>query len=249
MKSPAPEHTRHSAIAGEPAAATRFPNLKPKDAGTLIVLRRDPDNTRVLMGRRSDAHVFMPGAVVFPGGRVDRSDRHGPALDALHPAVEAKLALATRNAEPARARAIALAAIRETYEETGVLIGRREAASKAPRTAAWAPFIQRGVMPTLAPLRLIARAITPPRRSRRFDARFFAVFADAIADQAEVPDHELQSPAWLTFEEARDHDLPRITRAILDGLEKRLGRDPNLAPDGAVPFYSMRRGTFVMELL
>src|SRR5688572_13694594 len=87
-----------SATAEEFTAKAGFPNTRPKDAATLIVLRRDPDFIRVLMGRRSNAHVFMPGAVVFPGGRVDRSDRHGPALDELHPAVEAKLSLASRNA-------------------------------------------------------------------------------------------------------------------------------------------------------
>lgn len=227
----------------KPDAAAQFPNVRPKDAATLIVLRRDPDGIRVLMGRRSDGHEFMPGAVVFPGGRVEACDRHGPALDELHPGVQAKLALATRNAGPARARAFALAAIRETYEETGVLVGRRDETARQPASPAWAPFIDHGVVPSLAPLRLIARAITPPRRfSRRFDARFFAVFADAIAAEVAVPDQELQSPAWLSFEDARGHNLPRSTRTVLDCLEARLRHDPDLKPDGPVQFVHMLHG-------
>jgi 8-oxo-dGTP pyrophosphatase MutT (NUDIX family) len=224
------------------------PKLRPKDAATLIVLRRDPDAIRVLMGRRSEAHVFMPGAVVFPGGRVDRADRHGPAFDDLHPAVVAKLGVGARNADAGRARAIALAAIRETYEETGVMIGRRGAPQRSG-AAAWRPFLEHGVIPVLSPLRFVARAITPPGRSRRFDARFFAVFSDAVAAAVEVPDHELQSPAWLTFDEARTHPLPRITRTVLDHLEARLAREPQLAPDGPAPFHRMRRGKFHVEEL
>ena len=231
----------------EPAEAS-YPNLRPKDAATLIVLRRDGDATRILMGRRSDRHVFMPGAVVFPGGRVDRGDRSAPSCDGLLPDVEAKLGLRTRNAQPARARALALAAIREAFEETGILIGRAGQGSRS-RSAGWAPFLRHGIVPSLTPLRFVARAITPPRRSRRFDARFFAVSAEAIAAEVPVPDSELQAPAWLTFAEARQHPLPRITRAILDGLELRLQHDPELAPGGPVPIHFMRRGRLCTELL
>lgn len=202
------------------------------------------------MGRRADAHAFMPGAVVFPGGKVERNDRYGPALDELHPAVEAKLLLTLRKSDARRARAIALAAIRETYEETGVLIGRPGPPPPGLRGAAWSAFLEAGVVPSLTPLRLIARAITPPGRfSRRFDARFFAVTADAIGAEIPVPDGELQRPEWLTFEEARRHAIPDITRAIMDGLEKRLQADPTLAPGGPIPFHVMRRGKFHVDLL
>jgi 8-oxo-dGTP pyrophosphatase MutT (NUDIX family) len=233
----------------EPATAS-FPNVRPKDAATLIVLRRDPDRIRVLMGRRSDQHRFMPGAVVFPGGKVDRADSRGPAADDLHPAVAAKLALSTRNPDPRRARVIALAAIREAYEEAGILIGKKMAAGRASSSPAWAPFLQRGILPSLAPLRFVARAITPPGRFRhRFDARFFAVFADAIAAEVEVPGDELGHPAWLSFDEARAHALSRPTRFVLDSLEPRLQQDPDLAPDGPAPFLVTRRGKACIEVL
>lgn len=225
------------------------PNRRPKDAATLIVLRREADRYRVLMGRRSDRHAFMPGAVVFPGGRVDRADWLAPSADKLHPNVEAKLALAVRKPDPRRSRAIALAGIRETFEETGVAIGRMGPATSGRRNRAWRPFLATGVVPMLSPLRLIARAITPPRRSRRFDARFFAIFEEAIAAEVEAPDDELHNPCWLTFGEARDLRLPRITRAVLDLLEARLAQDRDLAADAPVPFYYMRHGRYRMDSL
>ncbi len=223
---------------GETAARVR-----PKDAGTLIVLDRSGSVPKVLMGRRSDRHVFMPGMVVFPGGRVDNADRHAPTADTLDPIVEAKLLLEMRNRPSrSRARAIALAAIREAYEETGILVGRPGRPERAVTAGPWRPFLDHDVLPALGALRLVARAITPPGRHRRFDARFFAVFADAVAATVEPPHQELIGPAWLTFDEARAHPLPRITRFVLDDVERRLADDPDLPPDGPVPFHSMRHG-------
>src|SRR5215472_10249264 len=94
----------------------RHPNVRPKDAASLVLVRRDADTVRVLMGERAKAHVFLPGRFVFPGGRLDSSDfRLGAATD-LRPEVRAKVAA---DIPAGRARALALAAIRETFEETG----------------------------------------------------------------------------------------------------------------------------------
>jgi 8-oxo-dGTP pyrophosphatase MutT (NUDIX family) len=226
------------------------PTIRPKDAATLIALRRDGGALRVLMGRRSQAHVFMPGMVVFPGGRVDRGDRFAPAADALHPEVEAKLVAATRGrASPGRARALALAALREAYEETGLLLGRPGAPERQVRDPAWRAFLAHGLLPSLAPLRLVAQAITPPGRVRRFDARFFAAFVEDGAAEVEPPHSELLAPAWLTFEEALQHPLPRITRMVLDHLGDRLADDPALSPGGPALFSEMRHGRYRTALL
>lgn len=201
--------------------------VRARDAATLIVLRRDADAMRLLMGWRSARHVFHPGAIVFPGGCVDAADAGAPAADELHPDVDAKLRVA---ASSAPSRRLALAAIRETFEEVGILIG-------APGDAAARP-----ILPKLSALRFVGRAITPPGRERRYDARFFAVFADAIAMQVPPPEDELVSPVWLTFDEARSHPLLAITRMILDQLGDRLAKDPTLAPGAPVPFHFMTRG-------
>ncbi|MYZ46677.1 NUDIX hydrolase [Propylenella binzhouense] len=224
--------------------------LRPKDAGALIVLDRSGADLRVLMGRRSHRHVFMPGYLVFPGGRIEAADRHAPAASELDPIVEAKLLLEMRERPSrARARAIALAALRETYEEAGLVIGERGSPARPVRNGAWRPYVATGVVPALGRLALVARAITPPNRIRRFDARFFAVFADAVAATVEPPQDELVEPAWLTFAEARAHPLAEITRLIFDDLEARLAADPDLGPDGPVPLHSMRRGRRVREWL
>ena len=226
------------------------PNRRPKDAATIIVLSRRPGGLRVLMGQRSAEHAFLPGKVVFPGGRTDRADYHAPFAQNLHPQVMAKLTVNMRGPTSAkRPQALALSAIRETYEETGVLLGNACADPPAMRNAAWRDFLSHGVLPDLSPLRLIARAITPPRFKRRFDARFFAVFDDAIVAKVAVPDNELIDPAWLTIEEARDHPLPDITRTVLAELEQRLAGDPDLRADESVPFYYMRRGRFRRDLI
>lgn len=226
------------------------PNRRPKDAATIIVLHRQAKTIRVLMGRRSADHAFLPGMLVFPGGKTDRSDYYAPFGQNLHPQVMAKLMVNMRGrASARRAQALALSAIRETYEETGVLLGNSCANPPAMRNAAWRDFLSHGVLPDLFPLRLIARAITPPRFKRRFDARFFAVFDDAIVSKVAVPDNELIDPTWLTIEEARDHPLPDITRTILGELEQRLAGDPDLQADKPVPFYYMQRGRFRRDLI
>ncbi len=229
-----------SAAVDEPAAGQRRKSLRPKDAATLIVLRRDPDAIRLLMGRRSLRHVFHPDKVVFPGGRVDVSDRLVPAIDELHPAVEARLRVGGRRSS---VRSIALAAIRETFEEVGVVIGEKGVAPPGHRIPGnWAAFLEMGLLPSLSRLRLVARAITPPGRIRRYDARFFAVFADAVAAEVIVAEDELIAPAWLTFDEARASPLPAITRRVLDGLESRLADDPELSPEAPVPFHYVKHG-------
>lgn len=224
------------------------PVVRPRDAATLIVYRRDEDAIRLLMGRRAPGMAFMPGALVFPGGRIERGDRRAPSVDALHPAVESKLQLISRF-DAARARALALAAVRETFEETGYLLGESTTTAPAKTAPGWEEFLGHGVVPRLSDFRMVARAITPPKMPRRFDARFFAVQATAIAKQVPVPDDELESPAWVTFAEALAHDtLPHITRLVLTELQPRL-IDGDLAPDADVNFRRMRRGKFGITVL
>ncbi|MEM1317090.1 MAG: NUDIX hydrolase, partial [Pseudomonadota bacterium] len=100
----------------------RAPNMRPKDASTLIILDGHGPKAKVLMGRRHERHKFMPGLFVFPGGRVDAGDGAVASADNLHPLVEEKL-LSNLRGRPSqrRTRGIALAAIRETYEEAGLL--------------------------------------------------------------------------------------------------------------------------------
>jgi 8-oxo-dGTP pyrophosphatase MutT (NUDIX family) len=149
-----------------------LPHIRPRDAATLLVIRRDGPVPRVLMGRRVRGHAFMPDKWVFPGGRIHPSDYRVKAASDLAPDAAAALA---RTCTSARARALAATAIRETFEETGLIVGR--AGRGGTRSTEWREFLGTGHLPDLAPLAFVARAITPPARTRRFDARFFTVDA------------------------------------------------------------------------
>lgn len=227
-----------------PARTVAQRALRPRDAATLLILDRGAGGQpRVLVGRRHHRHVFMPGMFVFPGGRVDPGDSRVAVTDDYEPAVAAKLMVDMRGPKTAaRARAFGIAAVRETYEEAGLFVGARSAHS-APRGRGFEAFSERGLMPSLAPMRLVARAITPPGRPRRFDARFLAVWADAVVDrlpEGTGPSGELEELTWVGLDEALTLELPRITHVVLGELAARLVDDPELSPDWPAPFFSWR---------
>lgn len=224
--------------------------LRPRDAGTLILLDRRNGVPFVLIGRRRRGHAFMPGKFVFPGGRTDPSDgriRTGDALDARE--LEKLTSGPGRKASAIRARAIALSAVRETYEEAGYLIGARGAFDTPHKD--WQGFVEHGVAPALSRLRFVARAITPPGRVRRFDTRFFATFVGSVAVTLKDggPTDELEELAWLPMREAMEADVPVITRTVLDELGRRLAIDPELSPGGDVPFYHMKHNRFRRDII
>lgn len=254
MSAPSPildAEERLARLTGE-ARDRAFPNLRPKDAATLVILDKSSATPRILMGKRHANHRFMPGKFVFPGGRIEPGDARVPVAGHLAEGVLG--ALTTRVPRPSitRARALALAAIRETFEETGIIIGQTgDVAGSEKFGKNWAEFLSTGHRPDLAPLAYFARAITPPRRPKRFDTRFFVVEAKAIAHQ--VPDvvneeSELTELRWLTLAETAALPLPAITRVMLAELEGMLaaGGPHHGMP---VPFYFERRGTFCREMI
>jgi len=229
------------------------PNQRWRDAATLILIDRSEPVPKVLLGRRHAGHKFLPGRFVFPGGRVERSDARMPVATPLHAAVEAQLLKRVRRPSPAKARAFALAAIRETFEETGLLVGQRQDgahnAQRPPGRRATL-FEQAGVYPDLASIHFVARALTPPGRPRRFDTRFFAADATAIAHRVDGvvgPDAELVELVWLPITEVERLDMPTITKVALKELEARSAA--GFGHDLPVPFYRMLNRRFVREVL
>lgn len=223
---------------------------RPRDAATLILIDRSGDEVRVLMGRRSQKHAFMPGRLVFPGGRTDRDDGRVVTGDEMLPDVSAKLQGGRSKAlSQTRARAIVLSAVRETYEEAGLLIG--DLGDYQCRSAAWQAFADNNVIPSLANLRIIARAITPPGRVRRFDTYFVAAWRDSVAVALPEggPTQELEELVWLPIPEAMQQEVPLITKSILQDLQARLVEDPELSPAHPIPFYRMRHGKFLRDLI
>ena len=198
---------------------------RPVDAATMVVWRRRRGAVEVLMGRRHHNHVFMPHAYVFPGGRVDAGDRTLAPETPLRADVQARL---ERAANPTRARAIAAAAVRETWEETGLVIGGVEDGALRPR---------------LGGLDYFFRAITPPGRSRRFDARFFVVEADGATGKL-AGDGELVDMAFRTFEDSRLLDVAGITRIAMAEAERHIANPPPPDPERPVPLSRFLRGQY-----
>jgi 8-oxo-dGTP pyrophosphatase MutT (NUDIX family) len=239
------EHMTHT------ARASTAPAPRPRDAATLILIDRSGPTPKVLLGKRHRGHVFMPGKFVFPGGRVEPHDRHIPVVGRLDPAIEEKLMRHVSRPSRDKARALAVAAIREVFEETGLLVGRKvEDTRRVAGDGPVDPFAAAGVRPDLSALHLIARAITPPGRPRRFDARFFAADAQLIVHRVEGvvgPEAELVELTWLPIEEARELDIPPVTKRVLTELEARVAL--GFGHDLPVPFYRVLHRKFTCVML
>ena len=226
-------------------------NVRPKNASSIILIKGEPGDEKIVMGKRNKALKFMPGALVFPGGRVDRGDCLVKAADGLHPQTREKLLCHIRGkSTDLRAHALGVAAIRELAEETGLIVGMPS--RTPPRQRDWQMFAEKGMAPSINPLRLVARAITPPGVPRRFDTWFFAM---RLEDTHHVPDEgfissgELEDLQWIRPQDAIRSDTREITRVILVELMNRLKNDPLLTASVAAPSYETRRDRFFRKMM
>jgi 8-oxo-dGTP pyrophosphatase MutT (NUDIX family) len=209
----------------KPASPTRKP-MPPRRAASLLIIDHTPDQTRVLMGKRNATHDFMPNVFVFPGGRIEPADRRMNIAGPLPEIVEQKIISALPQGSAGIARALALASIRETFEETGFIIGDAECGTpEAPPEGAWSRYAAHGVYPNLEGFHFIARAVTPAGMPKRFDTIFFAVGAHEIIDQSEGaigPTSEFTALEWVNLDDFGDLPMSGITRLILAEMKKRL---------------------------
>jgi 8-oxo-dGTP pyrophosphatase MutT (NUDIX family) len=227
------------------------PYRRPVDAATLILVDRSGAIPKVLVGRRHDKVVFQPGKIVFPGGRVDTADNRVPVAASVPAALEANLLKGSPKITPSRARALAVAAIRETCEETGLCLGLRQDGPAPLISGPWMPFADAGLLPDPSGLYLIARAITPPGRVRRYDTRFFTADASAIVHRVEGVVHtdaELVELVWVELGSKPLADLHRMTQKVLDELGQRLSTGP-LRHDAEVPFFRAEGGGMRRHIL
>src|SRR6516164_8189231 len=230
--------------------ADHHPYYRPKDAATLILVDRSTSVPKVLVGRRHDKVVFMPGKFVFPGGRVDKADNRVPVAAPMPTALENNLLKGSPKITASRAKSLAIAAIREACEETGLCLGRQ--ADTAPKLdGAWKPFTDAGLLPDPSGLFLIARAITPPGRIKRFDTRFFTADASAITHRVDGVIHadaELVELVWVELGSKPLADLHPMTRNVLNVLDTRLSTGP-LRHDAPVPFFHFYAGKMQKDVL
>ncbi|WP_370400834.1 NUDIX hydrolase [Sulfitobacter sp. JB4-11] len=206
---------------------------KVRNAATVIVLRDRFTTPRILMGQRGAKAAFMPNKFVFPGGAVDAADAQVPLAAPLSPLCADRL---SEEADPVLAHAITVAAIRELWEETGQILGA-PGDWTAPPPPDWTDFAATGHLPDAGALQFVFRALTPPGRPRRFDARFFLVDADALtsdADDFSAASDELSHLQWIPLSEIRTFDMPFITQVVLAEIEARAH---DLAPPTSVPYF------------
>jgi 8-oxo-dGTP pyrophosphatase MutT (NUDIX family) len=209
-----------------------------RDAATVILTRLGHEGPEVLMGQRGASAAFMPNKFVFPGGAVDAGDAAVPLAAGLRDTCARRLADSPLTGTPdwLTPGTLAATAIRELWEETGLPLARKGGWPVEPAPD-WAPIAGRGLVPDASGLAYVFRAITPPGRSRRFDARFF--LADANGVQGDPDDFsgaqdELAHLQWVPLRRARGFDLPFITEVVLAEIGRLIERGG--VPD-SVPFF------------
>lgn len=207
--------------------------IRPRDAASLVLIDSAGNGEpRILMGRRHSRMKFIPDAFVFPGGKLDAGDLlakpatpfTGETAQRMERAASARV----------KAQALAMAAIRETFEETGlILAGPGHVGADAG--AGWQPFLERGLAPRLDLLEIVARAITPASSPIRFHARFFA--ADAAAATGELQGSgELEDLGWYTLREALKLPVIDVTEFVLHEIARRHTGEPR----PRIPLYCYR---------
>ncbi len=185
------------------------------------------------MGRRSQASRFMPGVYVFPGGRSEPGDTLPSGFDeTMAPPPDGADRL-TRQ----RLSRFARTALRETFEETGLLVARSPhpggagmGSAQGPRPAVWQAFARAGLAPAFSGLALVARAVTPTASPIRFHTRFFSVDGDAAEGELRG-DGELEDLHWVATRDAGDLPMSMVTALVLEeALAHRAARDKGARP-------------------
>ncbi|MGZ6897010.1 MAG: NUDIX hydrolase [Acidimicrobiia bacterium] len=238
-----------------PPIATESPVLVPRDAAT-VMLVRDAPGLEVFMLRRNFDSVWIAGASVFPGGAVDEDDRD-PSWAGRCPTDESERAAAALGR--ADALAFLVAAVRETFEEAGVLLARDRDGSPVDASAvhltaarlalnagehAFADFVRaHDLLLATDELHVFSHWITPPGGPRRYDTWFF--LAAAPEGEYRHDDTELIESAWiqpraaLAAADAGEMELILPTRKNLEALARFDRADAVLAasrpPAGSVP--------------
>jgi 8-oxo-dGTP pyrophosphatase MutT (NUDIX family) len=220
----------------EPGLPTREAGtqaVRPKDAATLIIYRINKGRVEVLMGERHAAHRFQPRRYVFPGGQVDPTDSR---VRCAEPVRRDVLTMLSRSATPARARGLVAAAVRETFEEAGLLIGRPDPEPDRSAPENWRPFFDAGMAPDFSNIDYVARAVTPAIRPIRFNARFFVM--DARHANGDVRGNgELLNLFFVPVAETRELELARITALVLSTVDGLAKNPPRRSAARKVPFY------------
>jgi 8-oxo-dGTP pyrophosphatase MutT (NUDIX family) len=206
--------------------------VRPRDAASLVLIDTSGGEPRVLMGKRHAKMRFVPDAFVFPGGKLDPDDLKARPATPLSPAA----------GFGARTQALAMAAIRETFEETGLILAGPGDVG-ADSGPSWAHFQRLGLAPRLDTLNCLARAITPASSPIRFHARFFAAPAGDLRGTL-AGSGELEELGWYSIGQALKLPVIDVTEFVL--REVLAGHAAN-GTRSRIPLFSYRNDRAVIR--
>ena len=167
--------------------------VKPKPAASLVITRQKKNNLYVLMGQRPKNSKFAPNVWVFPGGKVEKSDTLNKNIKLNKKILNDLKKLKSNNF---LSSALVSAALRETYEETGLKL----------------------INQNLKDLWVLARAITPANQKIRFDTKFFVLEENNFTNKIKG-NGELHNLGFINTREAIKLPLFDITHFLLEDLE------------------------------
>jgi len=227
-----------------------------RDSASLIILDlEEKDNPKILMGKRHNAHNFLPNCYVFPGGKLDRADFSTPYNSHLHPIDYQKLLqkVPKKKQNSNRPQALGIAALRECYEETGIFIGSQRDSESFKSLAAGNTFIkafvEQGLLPDLSKLTFFCRAITPPISPKRYDTRFFITQRSQINHISPSSSDELEDVHWVSINDAKMLKTAYITMTIINLLKENINRKIVFDRTQPSPLFMMRYGKAFTEYL
>jgi 8-oxo-dGTP pyrophosphatase MutT (NUDIX family) len=195
---------------------TKIP--QPRNAASLVLLKRSGKDVQVLLGKRSDKTRFMPGAWVFPGGVVDKADYTISINTSLNQNIIKKLAVSNNIVT---ANALAVASIRETVEETGLILGKKSknisAVNFEEDNNGITIMSKLELEPDLTKLFYLGRAITPTFSPIRFHARFFIADAKHLTGKIKTT-NELVEIEWISLKSAKKLPMADVTEFMINEL-------------------------------
>jgi len=211
--------------------------VKPRDAASLVLIDTEEDEPRILMGKRHARMKFTPDAYVFPGGKLDAGDFQPTPATPLNKIAEAQMTRA--GSSPKLAQALAMAAIRETFEETGLFLAAPGDVGPT-QDESWQAFRNAKLAPKLDTLSILARAITPTLSPIRFHARFFEVATNARDLTGTLKGSgELSDLDWYPLSQALELPIIDVTQFILEEIQ---ARQPDWQQPETPPLYCYRNG-------
>ena len=217
---------------------------RPRHAASLVLLRGDADSPEVLLGRRPATARFMPSVYVFPGGALERGDHAIASSLEFRTEVIDRVA---RHGGERRARALAWTAIRETWEETGILVGKKGIFEPRRSNPATEAFQAAGLVPAPTQLDYIVRAVTPTHSPIRFDTRFFLGDGNKSGGNL-FETAELEEIGWHSLDYSlKQLKIMGVTQFVLEEAWRTWRQQKTLETNRTTPILMRRKGIRVIK--